>query len=67
MKEIKLKPCYMRIPKPCQLTDVESSGSMTITKLDRTNRLIVGIFNATLSKAGCDTIKITNGRFDVKF
>lgn len=49
------------------LSEVGSSGSMTITKLDRTNRIISGTFNATLSKAGCEIVKITEGRFDMKF
>lgn len=43
------------------------SGSMKITKLDRTNRIISGTFNTTLSKPGCPEIKITDGRFDMKF
>lgn len=43
------------------------SGSLTITKLDATpNRVIIsGKFNATLYKPGCDTIHITEGRFDM--
>jgi hypothetical protein len=57
--------------KPCdyfnQLNDVQSSGSLTITKLDRTNRIIAGTFNAILYKTGCDTVRITDGRFDMKF
>jgi hypothetical protein len=48
-------------------TDTKTSGSLTVNKLDRINRIISGTFNATLSKAGCDTIKITDGRFDMKF
>ncbi len=56
---------------PCdyfnQLNDVTSTGSMTITKLDRTNRIISGTFSATLTKASCTEIKITDGRFDMKF
>jgi len=48
-------------------SDVTSSGSMTITKLDRTNRIISGTFSATLTKTGCTEIKITDGRFDMKF
>ncbi|POY34660.1 hypothetical protein C3K47_19115 [Solitalea longa] len=43
-------------------------GDLVISKLDRTKRIISGTFNATLSKEGCgDTIKITNGRFDLKY
>jgi hypothetical protein len=56
---------------PCdyfnQLNDVTSSGKITITKLDRTNRIISGTFSATLTKSGCSEIKITDGRFDMKF
>lgn len=48
-------------------SDVISSGSMTITKLDRTNRIISGTFSATLKKSSCTEIKITEGRFDMKF
>jgi hypothetical protein len=43
------------------------SGSLTITKLDKTARIISGTFYATLAKQGCDTIKITDGRFDMKY
>ena len=46
---------------------VKASGSLTISRLDRTNNVIAGTFNATLIKEGCDTIKITEGRFDMKF
>ena len=46
---------------------VDRSGSLTITKLDRTNRIISGTFSATLTKAGCAAVKITDGRFDMKF
>jgi hypothetical protein len=44
-----------------------SSGNLSITKLDRANRIISGTFNATLYRSGCDTIKITEGRFDMKY
>lgn len=46
---------------------ITKTGLLTITKLDRTNRIISGTFNATLSKSGCTTIQITDGRFDMKF
>ena len=49
------------------LNDVESSGGLTITKLDRINRIISGTFNAKLIKSGCQTINITDGRFDMKY
>lgn len=43
------------------------TGTLTITKLDLTQRIIAGTFEFTLAKPGCDTIKVTNGRFDAKF
>src|SRR5579875_968397 len=39
-------------------TTVYRRGSLTITKLDKSNQIISGTFNANLYKAGCDTIKI---------
>lgn len=50
-----------------RLSDVQSSGNLTITKFDKTNRIISGTFNATLSKAECPPITITEGRFDMKY
>lgn len=49
-------------------TTIYRSGSLTITKLDANSERVIisGKFNATLYKSGCDTIKITGGRFDMK-
>lgn len=44
-----------------------SSGKLLITKLDQTTRIISGTFYATIKQFGCDTLKITDGRFDVKY
>ena len=56
---------------PCTIdyfdTTVYRSVNLTINKYDKTNRIIAGTFNATLYKLGCDTFKITEGRFDMKF
>ena len=43
------------------------SGNLSLTKLDRTNRIIAGTFSFTLNKTGCSEIRITDGRFDMKF
>ncbi len=43
------------------------TGTLSVNKLDKSARIISGTFNATLSTAGCDTIRITDGRFDMKF
>lgn len=41
-------------------------GSLTITKLDLNKRIISGTFEFTLAKPECDTIKVAEGRFDMK-
>lgn len=46
---------------------ITRSGSLTITKFDKPNRIISGTFNAILSKPGCTNISITEGRFDMKY
>jgi len=43
---------------------VYRKGSIVITKLDLP--IISGTFDFILYKPGCDTLKITNGRFDIK-
>jgi hypothetical protein len=49
-------------------TTVFRNGNLNITKLDKVNRIISGTFNAILFEPSCgDTIKITDGRFDMKF
>ena len=40
---------------------------LEITKLDTVNKIIAGIFEFTLYKSVTDSIKITEGRFDLKF
>lgn len=44
----------------------KQSGSLTITRLDVSNRIVAGTFSFVLTKAGCDTISINEGRFDLK-
>ena len=42
-------------------------GKITITKFDQQLRILSGKFYCTMLKSGCDTLKITDGRFDIKF
>ena len=44
-----------------------SSGNLSITKLDQNSKIISGTFYCTIYQTGCDTLKITDGRFDVKY
>ncbi len=46
--------------------DVYRVGKLEITKLDLTNGIISGKFEFTLAKPGCDTVRVTEGRFDKK-
>jgi hypothetical protein len=48
-------------------TSVKTEGICSITKLDKINKIFAGTFELTLSKSGCDTIRITQGRFDMRW
>lgn len=49
-------------------TTIYQSGKIIISKLDRMNRIIAGTFEGILFKQTCgDTIRITDGRFDMKY
>jgi hypothetical protein len=54
----------------CESSSRDSStyatGSLTITRLDMTKGIISGTFEFTLAKPGCDTVRVTDGRFDRK-
>ena len=48
-------------------TDQKSPGTLTITKLDLVNKIISGTFDFDVSNSNGETVKITNGRFDIHF
>lgn len=45
---------------------VYREGLLTITRFDLQNYIISGTFEFTLARVGCDTLKVTEGRFDMK-
>ena len=45
----------------------ELEGYFIVTRLDLMQAIVSGTFEFTMVKAGCDTIKVTEGRFDMKF
>jgi hypothetical protein len=47
-------------------TNTFSKGTLTITRLDLQAGVVAGTFNLLLTKPGCDTLRITHGRFDKK-
>ena len=40
---------------------------LNITKLDKQNRIVSGTFEFALVKKGCGEVRITQGRFDMKY
>lgn len=47
-------------------TPSTAQGSLVLTKYDLQYGIISGTFEFTLYKPGCDSIKVTHGRFDKK-
>jgi len=54
--------------KGCEYFSMDSGtyckGSFTLTRVDLAAGVISGTFAFTLHKPGCDSIRVTNGRFD---
>ncbi len=42
-------------------------GHLKITKLDQVNLIVSGLFEFTTVVSGCDTITVTDGRFDLLY
>ncbi len=47
-----------------QQAGIYCNGTLTITRLDLQAGIISGTFDFTLAKRGCDTVRVTQGRFD---
>lgn len=47
--------------------DTYFKGTLTVTKLDTQRNIISGLFELTFAQPDCDTIRVTEGRFDVKY
>jgi hypothetical protein len=43
------------------------SGTLTLTHFDRVNYIVSGVFEFTTAKKGCETIRVTDGRFDMQY
>jgi hypothetical protein len=69
--------CVFVTDSTCQLvvgvTNIYTRiGSIILTKLDTSYRntnqnIISGTFNFKVPIAGCDTLNVTDGRFDIRF
>ncbi|MFZ6010532.1 MAG: hypothetical protein ACOYXT_09305 [Bacteroidota bacterium] len=51
----------------CNYTVTEGNGELVITNLEQTHFVISATFWMTLYEPDCDTIKITDGRFDIHY
>jgi hypothetical protein len=56
----KASPCNEYLSSPGTI----ATGQLVITRLDKAQGIVSGTFQFTLSQPGCDTIKVTQGRFD---
>ncbi|RTQ50657.1 hypothetical protein EJV47_08465 [Hymenobacter gummosus] len=60
----------MDVRTGCQYYAVDAStycrGRLTLTRLDRQAGIVAGTFEFVLAKPGCDTVRVTEGRFDKK-
>lgn len=43
------------------------NGQLTLTRVDRSNLIVSGLFEFTTVVSECDTIKVTDGRFDLTY
>lgn len=54
----------------CNLNSLDKGtyrrGTLTITRFDKQAGIIAGTFEFTLAKPGCDSVRVTQGRFDKK-
>ncbi len=50
-----------------QTTCYAINGNIKLTKFDTSKKIVSGIFNCTIPVPNCDTLKITEGRFDIVY
>jgi hypothetical protein len=48
-------------------TTVKKQGEVFITKFDEASRIVSGRFNCKFKPNNCDTVFVSDGRFDLKF
>lgn len=58
----KTSPCNEYLNNP----GTKATGKLILTRLDKQQGIVSGTFEFTLTQPGCDTIKVTQGRFDYK-
>jgi hypothetical protein len=56
---------YINAYTDCEYRPV--AGEMRISKLDKSKRIIAGTFQFTFAEPNCDTVRLTDGRFDFRY
>ena len=54
------------LPGSAIINSYAAQGKITISKIDASNKIIAGIFECKVPIPNCDTLIITNVRFDIK-
>lgn len=67
----RVRAVYQDTKNQCYWSNLDNSvtyrrGTLTITRLDLQAGVVSGTFAFTFYKPGCDSIRVTNGRFDKK-
>lgn len=59
---------YFDTKTSCSYNDPQDylRGTLQITRLDLNSNVVSGTFEFVVAKSSCDTIKVTQGRFDMK-
>jgi len=59
---------FINLINGCELeTDSVNTGLLIIKRRDTVARIIAGTFNFSVTKEGCNSINIADGRFDIKY
>jgi len=60
---------YTDLNNPCEFyaDGINGDGRLSVTKFDQTKLIVSGTFSFTAWTARCDTIKVTEGRFDLHY
>lgn len=61
------KPCFANIGGLNVGSGKSYDGKLFLTKIDTFQKIISGTFQFSIKTDFCDTLKITDGRFDIKY
>lgn len=56
---------FINMHTDCEYRSI--AGELQITKLDKPQRIIAGTFHFTCAAPDCDTVRLTDGRFDFRY